>query len=444
MKTKSNCKYGMISTSFLLSTVGCVLVMSLGMVVSTAFAQVSTAHDGAVEPVRNGSVMKSASQNVYSAGSHVRPKVVIDGDFVAAGGRVIIDQPVKKDLILAGCSIDIRAAVGDDVRVAGCDISAENSIAGELVAAGGSITLTNTARVASTASLFGGTVIIDGRVDGPLTVGAQKLVVNGEVNNDARLRAEEIEIGPTGKITGTVSYASPNEIKLMDGATIGGTVTREDEPRTMRGRNMNREMRDWHAQRGSGGQTWFGSVFTYLALLACASVFFLVFPVFSAKASDTVRTSPWTALALGFSALVGVPVLAVLLFVTILGIPMGIILLALYPVLLLMGYVVSVLFVAQRAEIAMRKNTPPSFVTTIGFFALALLLMMLLGRIPFVGGLAVFIIVIIGVGASMIEMYSRRQVDGTPPPAVTPHPPSAPSSPSPHDTGSGQMMPAGT
>jgi cytoskeletal protein CcmA (bactofilin family) len=381
-----------------------------------AQAQTQITKDTIAESTQNGVATKFVSRNIYSAGANVRPSAAVEGDFVAVGGRVIIDQPVKGDVMLAGGSVDVRAPVGDDVRAAGGDINVESAIGGELFATGGNITLTKAARVASTASLFGGTVSIDGRIDGPLSVSAQKVVLNGEVNHDARFRAEQIELGPTAKITGTLDYASPNEIKRADGATIGGAISRMADDSAMHDRNMHEANRDWHMRMGRSGSTWVGSIFTFFALLACAAVFLLIFPTFSAKASDAVRTSPWAAITIGFGALVCVPLLAILLFVTILGIPLGIIAVALYPVLLLLGYVVGVLFVARRAQNAMSKDASGSFATTIGFYALALLLVMLLGRLPFVGGLVVFVITIVGIGASLIEMYSRRQVGPPSPP----------------------------
>jgi hypothetical protein len=367
--------------------------------------------DTAADPARSSVVTKVTSRNVYSVGASVRPNNGVEGDFVAAGRRVIVDQPVKGDVNVAGGSVDLRVPVGDDVRAAGGDVNIESTIGGELFAVGGTITLTKAARVASNASLFGGTVAI-----------------NGDVNNDVRLRAEQIEFGQNAKISGAVNYTSPNEIRRAEGATVGGAVTRVADDIAMHGHDMSRGNHDWNMQIRRG-PSWAGSAFTLLALLACACVFLLMFPVFSMRAADTVKTSPWAALGIGFAALVGVPVLAIFLFVTILGIPLGIIVLILYPLLLLMGYVVGVLFIAKRAQSAIRKDAPDSFATTIGFFALALLLVLLLGKLPVVGSLVTFIITITGIGASLIEVYSRRQT--------------GPPSSQPREPGGAQMLPAG-
>jgi cytoskeletal protein CcmA (bactofilin family) len=354
------------------------------------------------------SVNSTFSRNVYSVGGSVRPSASVEGDFVAAGGRVIIDQPVKGDATLAGGSVDVRAPIGDDVRVAGGDVTIESTIGGELYAAAGNITLTKAAQVAYSASLFAGNVTIDGKIDGPVKVGAQKIILNGEIKGDTRLYAQQIELSPSAKIGGALHYPMSAEFKKADGATIGGSITRENPEDVRRNGNPNYN-REWRMNMQGGSPMWTGGIFMFLAILAFASVFLLLFPKFSTQASGLVKTSPWLAMAIGFGSLVGVPMLAVLLFITILGIPLGVAFIALYPALLLAGYVVGVLFLAQRAQAAIRKDSPSSFAMTIGFFALALVLVMFIAWLPFIGPLTVFAITIVGVGACVLGLYRRHQ-----------------------------------
>jgi cytoskeletal protein CcmA (bactofilin family) len=362
-------------------------------------------------PASPAAATLALSRNVYASGGSVRTGSAIEGDFVAAGGRVVLDQPVKDDALLAGGSVDVRAPVGDDVRAAAGDVTIESSIGGELAAAGGAVTLTKGARVAGAASLAAGGITIEGKIDGPLKASGRKIVLNGEVGGDARLLAQQIELGPNAKINGALSYASPNELQKAEGASIGGAVTRDTGRVGPRGDYGDRE---WSARPWGGGVGWGGSVFGFLALLASAALLLLVFPVFSVRASNLVRASPWLALAAGFGTLVGAPVLAVLLFITLLGIPLGIVVLALYPALLLMGYVVGVLFVGRSARTALRKNAAESFASTMGYFALALLLLLLLAGLPFVGGLVVAAITVIGIGACVLELVGRRQAHSAP------------------------------
>lgn len=371
---------------------------------AAALLALATPPVAAQAPQSDTATAAPASRNVYSAGGQVRPAAAVEGDFVAVGGRVILDQPVKGDATLAGGSVDLRAPVGDDVRAAGGDVSIESTVGGELFASGGNVTLTKSARVAQAARVYGANVTIDGNIDGALDAGAQKITLNGQVGGNARLVAQQIELGPTARITGALSYSSGSELKKAEGAVIGGAITREERAIGPRGERRDRE---WH--REWSGPRWAGSVFMFLALLAFGAVFLLVLPVFAGGASDALKSSPALALALGFGTLVAVPVLAVLLFITLLGIPLGIAVLALYPVLLLTGYAVGVLALGRLAQVATRLDYPASYAKSLGFFALALLVVMVLSRLPFVGGLFVGAVTVLGMGACVLELYRRRK-----------------------------------
>ena len=106
--------------------------------------------------------------------------------------------------------------------------------------------------------------------------------------------------------------------------------------------------------------------------------------------------------------------LAVLLFITLLGIPVGIAVMALYPALLMTGYVVGVLFIARLAQTALGKGAPDSFAVTIGYFALALLLVFLVSMIPFIGALASAVVMLLGLGGVALELHRRRQARSPP------------------------------
>jgi cytoskeletal protein CcmA (bactofilin family) len=345
----------------------------------------------------------TADRNVYAGGGQVRPGAPVNGDFTAAGGKVIVDQAVGGDASLAGGSVDVRAPVGDDLRAVGGDVSIESTVGGELLATGGNITFTRSAAVGRGATFYGGSVAVDGRVDGDLKATARKVVIDGEVRGNARLVAEEIELGPKARIGGALSYVSKSELKKAEGATIAGAVTREQEGASRPGPGANRE---WEAS--VQGPSWVGALMSFLALLAMAAIFLLLVPRFGAMASDRIRSSPWLALGAGFAAVVAMPVLAVLLFITLLGIPLGIALLALYPALMLVGFVVGVLFIGRLLAAALRKEAPRSFSASIGYFAIALVLTLLVAIVPFVGVLLAGLLSLAGVGACVLELYARR------------------------------------
>ncbi len=355
----------------------------------------------------------TASRNIYSAGGSVRPAAPVKGDLYAAGGRVTIDHPVQGDATLAGGAITVRAAVGEDLRAAGGDVNIASTVGGGLYASGGNITLNNTAVVADAVTLYAGSVNIEGKINGPLKVYAQKVVLNGEVARDAEINAEEIELGPRAKLGAALRYPSDAQFKTAEGVIIGGAVTRGE---AMNGRRDTHHDREWHGQMMGSGPSWAGSLASFVALLATSALFLLVFTGFSQRASERLCETPWPALAAGVAVLLGTPLLAVLLLITLIGIPLGIALMMLFPLMLLMGWIVGVFSIAQRVQRAIQKDTPSgSSAAMIGFFALTLLLVLLLGSVPFIGFLILVAIMLLGTGACALELYRKVRSGRNPP-----------------------------
>ena len=382
-------------------------------------AQAPDAKPAATEAARDSS-SPSVSRNIYMAGGNVRPTAPVKGDLYAAGGRVTVEHPVQGDATLAGGAVTVRAPIGDDLRVAGGDINVESTVGGELYASGGNIMLSNAAFVADAVTLYAGSVTIDGKVNGPLKVYAQKIVLNGEVARDVELNADQIELGPQAKLGGALRYSSNALFKTAEGVTTGGAVTRGD---AMNGRpDMHRD-REWHGQMMGSGLGWAGGVASFVALLAASALFLLVFTGFSRRASDRIMATPWPSLAAGTAVLLGTPMLAMLLIITLIGIPLGIALMMLFPLMMLMGWIAGVFSISQRVQRALQKDSPnkqsvspdKSSGAMIGFFALTLLLVLLLGSLPFIEGLILIAIMLLGTGACALELYRQVRSNRSPP-----------------------------
>jgi cytoskeletal protein CcmA (bactofilin family) len=382
-----------------------------------------------------------SGKNVYIGGGNVRPLAPVRGDLFAAGGRVTVDQPVQGDATLAGGSVLVTAPIGDDLRVTGGDIHVDNSVGGELYASGGNVTIGGTAEVADAVTVYAGQATLDGKVKGPLKIYAQKMVLNGQVGGDVELNAEEIEIGPQARLSAALTYPADARFKTAEGAVIGGVITRGQ---AMNGRPDTHRNRDWHGQMmGSGSSSgWAGSVgsaaVSFVLLLAVAALVLLGFTGFSKRAAHSMLTTPWPALAAGVAVFMGTPMVAVLLCITLIGIPLGIALIMVFPLLLLIGWIIGVYGLAQRLQRAVQKNAPGESVgAMMGFYALTLLLVMLISSVPFVGFLVVAAIWLMGTGACALELYRQfqsRNKPGQTPPGSTPSGSSRQSDPSPGTT----------
>ena len=226
--------------------------------------------------------------------------------------------------------------------------------------------------------------------------------LDGVVQGDAEVHAEEVDIGPNTRIDGKLVVHSAREPALPEGAQIAGGI---EFHQTDVGDYVDEHenARDVHTvAHGVGSFLWMLGVFV------AGTLFMLAFPAYSTRAAQWIGQEPLRSLGLGFVILVCLPVLVVLLLVTIIGIPLALIVLMLYLLLLFLGWVTAAMFVGQKLHGIMRGGN----VATTGWKLFALLLavlgLWLVGLVPVVGGWVRFAALLLGIGALVWQGWPRR------------------------------------
>ena len=339
----------------------------------------------------------------YVAGDDVLLAEDVPGDALVAGGRSEIAGRVGGDALVTGGTVDVRGEVDEDVYAAGGDVRIEATIRGNLRAAGGSVSLEPAGSVEGAATLAGGNVDVYGRVGGGLQAFGGRIRIDGEVAGDVEAASDNVRIGPDARIGGKLLYRGPGTPEVADGAVIAGGI----EKQRRAWREISPESGIGRVVAGVMRALWFAGVLVLGVLLVA------VFPVFSHEAAATVREDPLASLGLGLALLVAVPVVAVMLFVTIVGIPLGFALLLAYAMLLMLGYITGALALGDLLLARARPAEARSSGWRILFLVLALLAVALLRRVPALGELAVFVLFLAGFGAFALRML--RGYRGTPP-----------------------------
>lgn len=362
----------------------------------------SLAH--AAKDVDSDTVIVDTDRNLVLAGSRVSPGKPVPDNFVGVGGRVVIDQPVGGNAVAAGGTVDVRSPVGGKGRFAGGTVTIDSAIGSNVSAAGGDVRIGKNATIAGRARVMAGNAVIDGTINGDLKGSADTMVINGTVNGDVKVAAETLKLGPGAKVTGKLSYASATEVQRSEGAVVVGEVTRMDEATA-----AHQAARDEVVSTVGTAARIFGTIVSYLALLACGAIFLAAAPIFSVEAPDRVKASPGKSIGIGLLTIICTPIVAVLFMITLIGIPVGIMLVALYPFALLLGFLVGALFVASYIPVVLKKPPPPTVTHAIGHFAVALAVVMLVAKVPSLGGFLILVLLVLGVGAFEVELYRRMR-----------------------------------
>jgi len=123
---------------------------------------------------------------------------------------------------------------------------------------------------------------------------------------------------------------------------------------------------------------------------------------------EQLRGDPGIGLLLGFIALVCVPIAAVILAVTIIGIPLALAVLLLYFLMLIVGYAAVGVMLGDAALGKLRSRDAARVGWRVGAAMSAMLALALLTRIPFVGGLVTFAALLAGLGAIVLVVRARH------------------------------------
>jgi hypothetical protein len=113
------------------------------------------------------------------------------------------------------------------------------------------------------------------------------------------------------------------------------------------------------------------------------------------------------SLLLGFIALACIPVAALILMFTLIGVPLALLVIALYLALLLVGYVSTGIGLGAWALAKLKSDRAEAKWWRIGAAVLGVLAISLLGRLPYVGVLVVLAGLLIGLGAVLLQVRTR-------------------------------------
>ena len=343
----------------------------------------------------------------FSAGGMVHLTEPVAGDALLAGGQVEIASEVQGDLVVAGGEVSVGGGIGDDLYAAGGEVTVDAIVAGNARVAGGEVEIGPATVIEGGASITGGRVKFDGSVTGYLQATGGEVRLSGTVGGDAMVRSGELHIAPGTRIDGKLVYRGPDAPVVPEGATIAGGVEFHE---TSAHRWVDR---DTHvavdAGRAVGSMLWFVGVF------AVAALFTAIFPAFSTQAATMIGRDPWTSLGIGLAVLVCMPFVAVVLLITIIGIPLALLLVPVYLVLMFLGWVTAALFLGERLLEFARRGQPVGIGWRILALLAALIALWLLRRIPYAGPLIGLAALSAGIGALVWQLWSRRE---RPSPAV--------------------------
>lgn len=268
--------------------------------------------------------------DMYIAGGSVTSAGTVAGDLVVGGGTVVVSGDVGTDILAGGGNVTILSNVGDDLRVGGGNIVVQGSVGGDLVAGGGNVIVGGTG-IKGDLVVGAGTLRLDAPVGGNIKYGGSNILINSTVDGNVDITADKVTLGSGAVINGNLKYKAKKELTMIDGAVVKGEVTYE--PKVARDSGVR-----------VAALVALLSLFVlgkFLALLASALVVGLVFRKYSRDLVEKAVTKPLAEIVRGIVTIIVLPVASVVIMMTAVGIPLGILGLITFGMLMLFAWMVA-------------------------------------------------------------------------------------------------------
>jgi cytoskeletal protein CcmA (bactofilin family) len=333
------------------------------------------------------------NDDVSLAGANVIVDGTVNGDVFAIGTRIQINGTINGNLIAIGERVVIAGDVAGSVYSAAAHVSVSGRIERTLAAAGSDVTLEPGAFVGSSGLMAGGQIHVSGEVGRGALLGGAHVEVDGQIGQELKAYGDRLRIGPGAVVEGPVEYTSSRPAAIEQGARTGAVAFHQIQAR----------------RNGAPSGVWW-KVFRVLGFLPVGLALLALFPSLRGRYPEIVMKRPWRAPLAGLMALIAVPIGAVLLLVTVIGAPFGLVGMALFPALIYLSQVLvswtAGKLLADRVE-GLRNLRWPMI------FLIGALLTSVATSLPGVGWLVGFGALLYGLGGLYYLMVQRTAQEGS-------------------------------
>lgn len=336
--------------------------------------------------------------DTFYSGAQVSQSIDTVGDTFVAARSAKLNGAAQGDLHVSGFDVSVSADASGDLYAMGATVVIRGNIGEDLSAMGFSVRTESTSDTKGNARLMANAVTVEGAVGGALSVTARDVILNAPIRGDVRILAQSLSFGPDAAVTGTLTYSTPDMIDVPTGVVSADRVIFEKA-------SNGRAWQEWQdvgstlPKFPTFASMFFGFLVSLLFFVALAALMLAFMPKrLAAMRRDTAKAPGQTLLlgVIGLSMLIGlVPITAM----TIVGIPFTPVTLLAIVVVWTLGYALGAYSIAMWIWTGLGGDDDPSNLTRLMVYAGAIIFIALLNFIPFIGWVANYTLVLLGIGA---------------------------------------------
>lgn len=315
----------------------------------------------------------------------------VTGDLIAFARNVDIQGTVRGNVIGFGQTIEVSGNVEGDVFGFGQSVRADGQIGKDLWGFGQNVTIGRGARLNHNAMMFANSAYINGEVGRDARVYAGGLDTSSRIGRDLLFRGTGLSVHASSIIGRDLDSLTKSAkwVRIDSGATIGGkkkVELMEAEP----SRYLKFGFYTKQALRLGGG--FLMGILLYWLIPGMKRI--------SLTSVKAVLTSG----GVGFLIAAAVPVAAIILAITLIGIPVALLLFMFW----LLGLYLAKVVVAKCIGNAIMGDRGEGLTSILLPLLVGLFIVIIAVNLPYVGGIVNFLLMLIGFGALVVTIYRMR------------------------------------
>jgi anti-sigma factor RsiW len=335
---------------------------------------------------------ETVDDTLMAAGNTVRVEGVVNGDLLAFGRTVEVRGTVKGDLVSFAKRIVVSGTVEGRIYNFSESFDLDGQLGHSLYGFAQSLRVNDRGHVGDGIVAAAGDVSLEGEVKRSVDMFfSGNADVSGTIGRDLTMAGASREGGLTLTSTARVGgnlrarVRQLNHVQIAEGATIAGK------------RDIQLEVRKSNFTRP---RFYFHQAIWLAAAMLVGWLGLVVFPGFFRATTQAVG-SGWLTLLLGVGVLAGAPLAMVVVGVTLVGIPISLMLLAVYLAAI---YLAKIWVGAFLGRMLLKPSGATKGDWVLGLL-MGLLILTIVGFIPYLGGLVRLGVVCLGLGAFAGQLY---------------------------------------
>ena len=333
---------------------------------------------------------EAVDDTLLAAGESVVIDGVINGDLLAAARRVVVNGTVIGNLIAFGADVAVYGNVGGTVVSAAETVEISDAVLkGDLWAAGDKIRIKGQSQIGRNTTLATESAMVEGKIDRDLYVFAENIELNGEIGGDLEAFTHKVNLLSDALIGGNLRFRTEKEenLQLASGATVVGEVEFLSMPKDFKPRNPYAHWGFYSSQFLRLGAAFvFG--FALLWMLPGLRAVTLEGGV------DTLKSA-----GIGLVALISLPIIAVLVAFTLVGIPFTVLGLFSWVFVIYFSKIVLAPWCGRMLLSSTEKADSLALTLLVGLLAILVAV-----NLPAIGGVINVLMTIIGAGI-LVKMF---------------------------------------